>query len=188
VIPPTHPFSTVHYEDNDTATLEEAEEVYVSKSADEQWQVFQQSNVNAWDSVPGIEHYVRAMVDSQGKRGKPPSLQQSTGTQDLGSPLLERRNRRESLILTDFPSAIERPSLPVTPAAVRRPMFWGEEKHEINELASATGVPDQTEWVCPQCGFSSCNTSCFHRGRKSFASVSSAAAIPLASAVVGDDT
>jgi hypothetical protein len=94
-----------------------------------------------------------------GIRGKSQSIRQTTGTDDISSPLLERRQRRESLVLTDFPSAVERPSLPVTPAPVRRPMFWGEEKNQARELPSATGVPDQTEWVCLRCSFSSVNPS-----------------------------
>jgi glycogenin glucosyltransferase len=158
---PTHPFSTVHYEDGEGEALEGLDEVVQSpapgsssKSSDMQWQAFQKSNVNAWDNVPGISNYVRAVMDASGRRTKPQTLQQTTGTDDLGSPLLERRNRRESLVITDFPSAVERPSLPVTPAPMRRPSFWGEERGETGELPAAEGVPDQTEWVCPRCGFS----------------------------------
>jgi glycogenin glucosyltransferase len=155
VTSPTHPFSTVHYEDGEGEALEGLDEVVHGheslsspKSADMQWQSFQQSNVNAWDSVPGIDNYVRAVMDTNGRRNKPQTLQQTTGTDDLDSPLLKRRNRRESLLLTDFPTAIERPSLPVTPAVIRRPSFWGEERGDIGELPAAAGVPDQTEWVC----------------------------------------
>lgn len=140
------------------------------KTAEESWQAFSKNNANAWDSVPGIDSYVRSIMDSQAKRGKVEVLQQATGTNDLGSPTLSRKDRRESLILTDFPSAVERPSLPVTPAPVRRPTFWGEERDEAGELPVAEGVPDQNEWVCPQCGFSSSHASAFHRRRGSFAS------------------
>jgi glycogenin glucosyltransferase len=168
---PTHPFSTVHYNDNGkdasgqvTGALENSGRSSPPKSADQHWQAFQQSNANAWDSVPGIDNYVRAIMDSQGRRTKTQILKQTTGTQDLDSPRLERKNRRESLILTDFPSAVERPSLPVTPAPLRRPTFWGEERNEsTGELPAAEGVPDQTEWVCPQCNFSSVNATDFHR-------------------------
>ncbi|UPX12907.1 Glycogenin glucosyltransferase [Ascochyta rabiei] len=116
------------------------------KTAEESWQAFSQSNANAWDSVPGIDSYVRSIMDSQAKRGQVQVLQQATGTDDLGSPTLSRKDRRESLILTDFPSAVERPSLPVTPAPLRRPTFWGEERDEVRELPAAEGVPEQNEW------------------------------------------
>lgn len=54
--------------------------------------------------------------------------------------------RRPSLILTDFPTEVERPSLPVTPAPIRRPTFWGEERDAAGELPRAEGVPEQSEW------------------------------------------
>jgi hypothetical protein len=49
--------------------------------------------------------------------------------------------------LTDFPSELERPSLPVTPAPIRRPSFWGEERDADGELPAAEGVPSQEDWV-----------------------------------------
>ena len=48
--------------------------------------------------------------------------------------------------LTDFPSEIERPSLPVTPAPVRRPSFWGAERDAAGDLPPAEGVPEQSDW------------------------------------------
>ncbi|KAI5379739.1 nucleotide-diphospho-sugar transferase [Alternaria alternata] len=152
VMSPTHAFSTVHYDESDKTAPTGVDRVRspanasASNFADQGWQSYQHSGVNAWDNVPGIDSYVRAISDMSGIRGKNQSLRQTTGTDDISSPILERRNRRESLILTDFPSAVERPSLPVTPAPVRRPMFWGEERNQAGELPSATGVPDQTEW------------------------------------------
>jgi len=141
VASPTHAFSTVHYDDR------AAPGGVSSPTADQQnWQNFQQGNANAWDSVPGIENYVRTIMDSHGRRTKTQVLQETTGTEELSSPLLERRNRRESLILTDFPSAFERPSLPVTPAPIKRPMLWGDERAETGDLPAAKGVPDQTDW------------------------------------------
>jgi glycogenin glucosyltransferase len=44
-------------------------------------------------------------------------------------------------------------------------------------------VPDQTEWVCPQCNFSSVNASDFQRRRESLASVTTAVVTPDTSAV-----
>lgn len=181
---PIHAFSTVHYQDELEAAPTGREggitgsgDISSPKTPGEQWQAFQESSANAWDNDPGIERYVRAMVESNGKRGKVQTLQH---IEDPSSPLLERRNRRESLILTDFPSAIERPSLPVTPAPVRRPTFWGGERDEAGELPAAEGVPDQPLWVCPHCGFSSVHPSDFHTRRESLASATTAVITPLA--------
>ncbi|KAJ4304817.1 glycogenin glucosyltransferase [Kalmusia sp. IMI 367209] len=150
----THPFSTVHYEDEGEAMSEEVvtprlnspDRVSSPKTADQQWQDFQQNSVNAWDSVPGIDTYVRAILDSQTRRGQPQVVHQATAPEEVMSPTISRKARRESLILTDFPSAVERPSLPVTPAPVARPTFWGEERDEQGELPQAEGVPDQQDW------------------------------------------
>lgn len=128
------------------------------------WAAFNQ-NKNAWDDVSGIEDYVRALTSFQKNRGKVQVVQQnvpSTGDQHILSPTKEPdpddliaavSKRRESLILTDFPTSSERPSLPVTPAPRRRQTFWGEERDEAGELPPAEGVPDQADWVCPNCGF-----------------------------------
>ncbi|KAL1600724.1 glycogenin glucosyltransferase [Paraconiothyrium brasiliense] len=149
--PGAHPFSTVHYDEEETMSEEvvapghnSPERVSSPKTADQQWQDFQQNNTNAWDSVPGIETYVRAIMESQSRRGKPKVL--SPAAEEVSSPIMSRKERRESLILTDFPSAVERPSLPVTPAPVARPTFWGEERDEQGELPQAEGVPDQQDW------------------------------------------
>lgn len=178
--PPTSQFSTTHYESaQDQWTRAKPTRVWRDdppeskpRTTEESWQAFSQNSANAWDSVPGIDSYVRSIMDTQTRRGKVEVLQQTTGTDDIASPILSRKARRESLILTDFPSAVERPSLPVTPAPLRRPTFWGEERDEAGELPAAEGVPDQNEWVCPQCGFSSPHASAFARRRGSFASVS----------------
>ncbi|KAF1983971.1 glycosyltransferase family 8 protein [Aulographum hederae CBS 113979] len=108
---------------------------------------------NAWDSIQGIDRYVRAVMQTNDKRsGKtgPGKIPLPGPLEELMSPLgnssQSSQQRRESLILTDFPTAIERPSLPVTPAPIRRPNFWGGERDEQGELPQAEGVPDQAEW------------------------------------------
>lgn len=107
---------------------------------------------NAWDNDSSIDAYVRA-VQSQTKVGKVQVLHDTTALSDAppASPKDSnnpdsRPHRRESLILTDFPTELERPSLPVTPAPFRRPSFWGEERNDAGNLPSALGVPDQADW------------------------------------------
>ncbi|KAH7047459.1 hypothetical protein B0J12DRAFT_123190 [Macrophomina phaseolina] len=145
------------------------------KTPEDPWQTFGQTSANAWDSVPGIERYVRAVMGAQTKKSKPGSisLEGLSKPSDLLSPTGEGSSgRRESLILTDFPTAVERPSLPVTPAPLRRPTFWGGERDAVGELPAAEGVPSQAEWVsgtfnwtCPKCGFHSRSLETFRRSR-----------------------
>lgn len=126
------------------------------------WDTFGAAGKNAWDEVAGIEDYVRQLTAFQRKSGKVHVLQNQASEQmHILSPtnepkaedLIERvRERRESMILTDFPTAVERPSLPVTPAPVRRSSFWGAERDGQSELPPAEGVPNQADWVCPNCG------------------------------------
>ncbi|KAL9119573.1 MAG: hypothetical protein Q9187_003870, partial [Circinaria calcarea] len=95
---------------------------------------------NAWDEMPEIERYVSALAQSR-------KIKVQVVLNDFGAgkkALLPER--RPSMKLTDFPTEIERPSLPVTPAPVRRPTFWGEERHSISDLPGAEGVPKQEDW------------------------------------------
>lgn len=110
---------------------------------------------NAWDAVPQIERYVDKLQQKHRRTksagmslGKLPSPSVSVGTEGNNT------GRRSSKV-TDFPG--DRPSLPVTPAPVRRPRFWGGsgpgaslgagEDAENNELLpAAEGVPAQSEW------------------------------------------
>ncbi|KAK0875524.1 glycogenin glucosyltransferase [Friedmanniomyces endolithicus] len=140
---------------------------------------------NAWDEVSGIEQYVRALTAFQKNKGQlqvisqdepgvrirdqhhQPRHQQQRQQQHILSPGNEPdpvelvrtvRERRASLLLTDFPTASERPSLPVTPAPRRRESFWGMEGEmgggsgggegggRDGELAGAEGVPEQSDW------------------------------------------
>ncbi|KAI4123009.1 MAG: hypothetical protein LQ338_005496 [Usnochroma carphineum] len=113
------------------------------------------SRTNAWDEMPEIERYIanlpqnrrRAQLQvllrkkSADTTGSEATLSSSTEVPPTDSP-----QRRPSLRLTDFPTEIERPSLPVTPAPVRRPSFWGQERDEAGDLPAAEGVPDQSQW------------------------------------------
>ncbi|KAF3016560.1 glycogenin glucosyltransferase [Neopestalotiopsis sp. 37M] len=116
------------------------------------WTAF--TRTNAWDEVPEIERY----VDKMQKHRRTRSLK-SPGKIDLPSPsgeVSEIDFARRGSKVTDFPSAAERPSLPVTPAPIRRPKFWGggdDGGHGIGDeeeadplLPVAEGVPGQSEW------------------------------------------
>ncbi|KAI8627726.1 glycosyltransferase family 8 protein [Xylariaceae sp. FL1651] len=111
------------------------------------------TRTNAWDDIPEIERYVDSMQRHRRKR----SLK-SPGVIELPSPgdgADELAWRRRGSKLTDFPSEAERPSLPVTPAPIRRPKFWGgggpgigDSDDDDPRLPRAEGVPGQSEWVC----------------------------------------
>lgn len=107
---------------------------------------------NAWDDVPEIERYVDKIQKHRRTRSlKSPGV---LGLAGLGEGADEIAWRRRGSKLTDFPSEDERPSLPVTPAPIRRPKFWGGgpgigfDDEDDQLLPAAEGVPAQTEWVC----------------------------------------
>ena len=108
---------------------------------------------NAWDEVAGIETYVRALSDFQKNRDqvrarpRQTHILSPTNEPDPDELIKEVQKRRESLILTDFPSEVDRPSLPVTPAPIRRNTFWGGEREEDSDMPPAAGVPNQSEFV-----------------------------------------
>jgi hypothetical protein len=113
------------------------------------WSSFQQTN--AWDEIPEIERYVEGLQQHRRIRS-----QGSVGT--VGSPAGRgtggrRMQKPSGFKLTDFPSEVERPSLPVTPAPIARPSFWSEGDTETDPqptqaLPAAQGVPAQSDWVC----------------------------------------
>jgi glycogenin glucosyltransferase len=123
------------------------------------------AQVNAWDSVPSISRYVQAVKDAQTRR------MVGGAAADILSP----SGRRESLILTDFPSSDSHPSLPVTPAPIPTTTFWGPERDIDGDLPAAEGVPPQSEWVCPRCGFFSANPIAFYRALRRTSSTASTA-------------
>lgn len=116
------------------------------------------TRTNAWDDVPEIERYISQLP--QNRRAKVQVLLNNatstssshqrnlSGDEPIFSPGVEdaSQRRRPSMKLTDFPTEIERPSLPVTPAPVRRPSFWGSERDAAGDLPAAEGVPDQSAW------------------------------------------
>ncbi|KAL8701859.1 MAG: hypothetical protein Q9201_004687 [Fulgogasparrea decipioides] len=109
---------------------------------------------NAWDT-PEIDRYIanlpqyrrraQAQAVLRAKMPKFPKPETVLSPNPDNSPP-DTQQRRPSLRLTDFPTEIERPSLPVTPAPVRRPSFWGQERDAAGDLPPAEGVPDQADW------------------------------------------
>ncbi|KAJ5157276.1 uncharacterized protein N7482_008376 [Penicillium canariense] len=119
---------------------------------------------NAWDEDPDIQRYIESIQQTRRARTQviSGSSQPSTSTrssQDLSGSSTTTltgpvSGHRPSIILTDFPTEVERPSLPVTPAPIQR--NWGsgggEEDHENDAsgtaaLPAAEGVPSQEDWV-----------------------------------------
>ena len=101
----------------------------------EPWETYQRSN--AWDEIPDIDRFITSFRET--RHGKVQVL--------VGDVAPDTTQRRASNRITDFPSEIERPSLPVTPAPVRKPSFWSTERDEEGELPTAEGVPKQDDWV-----------------------------------------
>jgi len=112
----------------------------ISLTPADPWQTYTRGN--AWDDIPEIERYIGNL--QKNRKGNIQVLQgYGSGIEQVSSP----GARRHSMRLTDFPSELERPSLPVTPAPIRRPSFWGEERDQEGELPAAEGVPSQEDWV-----------------------------------------
>jgi glycogenin glucosyltransferase len=113
------------------------------------------SATNAWDEIPQIQHFIKSVASRRFARLQ--LVQGGSGAEEVLSP----GEFRLSTKLTDFPSELERPSLPVTPAPVRGPKFWGVERDEDGPFPAAQGVPKQEDWVCSRgSDFCSCDSLC----------------------------
>lgn len=152
---------------------ESAESGQIGRAPSEEETSFQgfASSTNVWDAMPDINRYVQNVVDIQQRKNRPrvigipaPNMRSELVSPD--APGVTPEQRRASLILTDFPTEVERPSLPVTPAPRRRSTFWGEERNAEGQLPAAEGVPDQAEWVCPSCGYRSQSAAAFRAGAR----------------------
>ncbi|KAK3308619.1 nucleotide-diphospho-sugar transferase [Chaetomium strumarium] len=114
------------------------------------WSSFPRTN--AWDTVPEINRYVDTIQKHRRTRSRNTA---SGGGKTLPESLDLDGSRRGSKV-TDFPGEDERPSLPVTPAPVRRPRRWGSNgsatssggsaQNDDEQLPAAEGVPAQSEW------------------------------------------
>lgn len=115
-------------------------EPYPPEEPTDAWENYSRSN--AWDEVPEIQKYIQNI--QQGRKAKTqvisPTRTEQESTKQAASP-------DTSVKLTDFPSEVERPSLPVTPAPIRRPSVWNRTDETPAELPAAEGVPNQEEWV-----------------------------------------
>ncbi|KZZ99376.1 glycogenin [Moelleriella libera RCEF 2490] len=112
------------------------------------WNSFTQSN--AWDEVPGIGRYVEGLQRHRRAKIRPKAgLSDVPAKPSAGVVFLQMPR---AMRVTDFPTEVERPSLPVTPAPIRRPSHWGEDKGDDDDVARshslpvAAGVPLQSEW------------------------------------------
>ncbi|KAL1840734.1 hypothetical protein VTJ49DRAFT_174 [Mycothermus thermophilus] len=139
--PPTPPAPTTHAP---------------AKGGSDMWSSFPRTN--AWDDVPEINRYIERRMPWY-LRHQPGRIKGLPADEtELPPGVIPRRGSR----VTDFPTSDERPSLPVTPAPVRRPRsrrgsgrggLGGEgepqeEGWEDEQLPAAEGVPPQSEWVC----------------------------------------
>lgn len=111
------------------------------------------TRTNAWDDVPEIERYVEGL--QKHRRGRSQVFAGAPfGVARAAESGQEQPWRAHGMKLTDFPSEVERPSLPVTPAPIRRPKFWGgggpgdADDDDDRQLPAAEGVPAQSDWVC----------------------------------------
>lgn len=121
-----------------------------ASSSGNPWNSFTQSN--AWDEVPGIGRYVEGLQRHRRAKIRPKAgLSDVPAKPSAGVVFLQMPR---AMRVTDFPTEVERPSLPVTPAPIRRPSHWGEDKGDDDDVARshslpvAVGVPLQSEWVC----------------------------------------
>lgn len=147
----------------DTSTQDEPPTPTISVQPADPWASFTRNN--AWDDDPAIEKYVGSMPLFRRQRGSgsvggveqdvsDPRATEGTARSQKDTVAGAEWKRRGSK-LTDFPTAVDRPSLPVTPAPIRRPKFWGagdpgpgDEDDDGDALPAADGVPRQSEWVC----------------------------------------
>jgi glycogenin len=101
--------------------------------------------INAWDDVPAIHRYVERFADHAGlgarRRGA------DFGERGIPPEALKKQSAfgRGFFKVTDFPTAEERPSLPVTPAPGGR---FAVTPDGTQVFPEAEGVPAQRDWVC----------------------------------------
>lgn len=134
-------------EDESGPSLDSRVTSWTSEEPTESWDTYSRSN--AWDEVPEIQRYIQSI--QQTRKGRVQVL--TGGPSSTGQSLVSGQERynfswSNNTRVTDFPSEQERPSLPVTPAPIRRkPPIPGEEDFDTGLLPLAHGVPNQEDWV-----------------------------------------
>ncbi|CAN8095537.1 unnamed protein product [Discula destructiva] len=145
---------------SDTSTQDEVPTPTVNIVPADPWASF--TRINAWDDHPAIEKYVdsmplfrrsRAQGSDAGQGAPDAAAATDSAVRSQKDTAAGSEWRRRGSKLTDFPTAVDRPSLPVTPAPIRRPKFWGagnpapgDEDEDDSALPAADGVPRQSEW------------------------------------------
>ncbi|EPS27816.1 putative glycogenin [Penicillium oxalicum 114-2] len=123
----------------------------------ETWDAYSRSN--AWDEDPDIQRYIASIQQPRRVRtqvisgsshsstsGWTSHSQTSSAATTMTGPSYDQR---PSVILTNFPSEVERPVLPVTPAPIERRGYLQDDDQEASSsaaLPAAEGVPDQQDW------------------------------------------
>ncbi|KAJ6129853.1 hypothetical protein N7512_002633 [Penicillium capsulatum] len=120
----------------------------------ESWESYSRSN--AWDEDPEIQRYIESIQQARrartqvisGSSHHPSSSTSSTAT-TASSTTTITGPFRPSIKLTDFPTEVERPSLPVTPAPIHPSGAHGVDDTSTSAAALplAEGVPSQEDWV-----------------------------------------
>ncbi|PWY95445.1 glycosyl transferase family 8 protein [Aspergillus sclerotioniger CBS 115572] len=131
-------------EDEASPSPESRMKSWTSEEPTESWDTYSRSN--AWDEVPEIQRYIQSL--QQARKGRVQVLTGGPSSAGQSLPGQERFNYSWTNVrVTDFPSEEERPSLPVTPAPIRRqPPGPGEENSDLDLLPPAHGVPNQEDW------------------------------------------
>ncbi|KAK3686020.1 glycosyltransferase family 8 protein [Podospora appendiculata] len=143
--PPAEPSMT------ESTSVGQKSEPQTPTTPSDPWSSF--TRTNAWDEVPQISRYVDAIQKHRRTRSQGLGF---VGLPATGLTKAQEASWGKGSKVTDFPSEEDRPSLPVTPAPIRRPRFWGGGAPGISlggedddeQLPAASGVPTQSDWVC----------------------------------------
>ncbi|KAL3478726.1 hypothetical protein BJX99DRAFT_245299 [Aspergillus californicus] len=142
--PPTSPTSTKDEESRESQSPQPTSWTSeVPSLPSESWDTY--SRLNAWDEVPEIQKYIQTI--QQSRKGRVQVISQ-TGAQPSTQSHLNSNFNLDSrnTLITTFPSAQDRPSLPVTPAPIHRAPGPGIGS-PTSEFPAAEGVPNQADWV-----------------------------------------